>query len=361
MKRRKILYLLPIASLVLSSCSFKDVKNWFLKLIGKAPAEEQQPNGEDHNTQEKTIVSIISVNAPKQIEQGQTLTAVQLVVGYSDGSTGTVSSTSVSLDTGTIGTATGTASIGGLSITFTVEVYSNNIATHHGTFTTAAGSVEARSGYTDITLKNAENDPIEVRAEKVSVNGSNLIATKGSYFVMYNKINSPLNDISDLACAWNHVPALSSSEDVVFALYFSYNYLSLDDIFAGYYQDLTTYTSTFSVNGSNDSFSTASAGIVAPNARYFLALVQTPSSDLSLTGMQVVSSRDQAPTKVDKGVYAYPSEINEKFQGFSNGLPFIGNGSIAFDIDEDDADFVAFQRQGKCAWFVSELLSNGFV
>lgn len=46
MKKRKILYLLPIASLALSSCSFKDVKNWFLKLFGKAPAEEQQPSEE---------------------------------------------------------------------------------------------------------------------------------------------------------------------------------------------------------------------------------------------------------------------------------------------------------------------------
>ena len=353
--KKKACLLLIASSMVLSGCWFTDmIKKWF----GKEEPNQQQ-NEDNNNHQEKTIVSIISVNAPQQIEQGQTLSAVQLVVGYSDGSTGTVQSTSVSLDTSTVGTATGTATVGGVSATFTIEVYSNSIPTHHGTFLST--SAVAGDGYTDITLKNASNDAIEVRAEKVDYNGTTLTAAKNSYFVMYNKVTSPLNDISDLSCAWNNVPALASSENVAFALYFSYNFLSLDDIFAGYYQDLATYTSTFSVNGNDDSFSTSSSGIVAPNARYFLALVQTPSSDLSLLGMQIVSNNSEAPAPVDKGVYAYPSEINGKFGGFSNGLPFIGNGSIAFDIDDDDADFVAFQRQGKCAWFVSELLSNGFV
>ena len=354
--KKKACLLLIASSMVLSGCWFSDLmKKWF----GKKEPDQQQ--NDDQDSQDKTIVSIISVNAPHQIEQGQTLSTVQLVVGYSDGSTGTVSSTSVSLDTSIVGTVTGTASIGELSATFTIEVYSNNIPTHHGTFTTASGSVQAGSGFVDITLKNADNDSIEVRAEKVDFNGTSLTVAKNSYFVMYNKVTSPLNDISDLACTWAHVPELASSENVAFALYFSYNFLSLDDIFAGYYQDLETYTSTFNVNGSNNSFSTASGGITAPNARYFLALVQTPTSDLSLSSLQVVSSHSQAPTAVDKGVYVYPSEISGKFGGFSGDLPFIGNGSIAFDVDDHSASFVAFQRQGKYDWFISELVSNGFV
>ena len=362
MKKRRILYLIPVTSLLLSSCSFKDVKNWFLKLIGRAPQEEQhEEQNNNNNNQQKVITGIVKVNAPQQIEQGQSLTSVQVEVSYSDGTTGTVSSTSVDLNTNTVGQVTGTAFVGNFSATFIIEVYSNNIATHYGTFTSTSGSVTPGADFTDITLVNAESDSIEVRAEKVNVNETGLIAQKNSYFIIYNKLTSPLNDISDLQCSWNHVPNLDSYETVVFGLYFSYNFLSLDDILAGYYQDLAVYTGTFSVHGASNSFSSASGSITAPNARYFLALVQTPSSDLSLTGMQVVSSSSEAPTPVDKGVYAYPEGVAESFGGFNEGFPFFGNGSISFDIDEDEANLVTLQRQGKYNWFISQLTSNGFV
>ena len=55
--KKKAIIVLVASSMVLSGCWFTDmIKKWF----GKEEPNQQQ-NEEDHGTQEKTIVSIISV------------------------------------------------------------------------------------------------------------------------------------------------------------------------------------------------------------------------------------------------------------------------------------------------------------
>ena len=279
--KKKAIIVLVASSMVLSGCWFTDLfKKWF----GKEP--EQQQNEDNGGNQQKTIVGIVKVLAPEVIEQNSTLTTVDVKVNYSDGTEGIVSSTSVTLDTSHTGTVTGTAYVGNLSATFTIEVYSNNIPTHHGTFVTT--SATPGDGYTDLTLTNESSDTIEVRAQRVSMSGENVVAGKNSYFVMYNKVGSPLNDVYDISCAWNHVPVLEDDESIGYGLYFSYNYLTLDDIFAGYYSDLDAHIGSFSVEGSDDSFSTSGRSINGQNARYFLIILQTPSSDMTFTGLSII-------------------------------------------------------------------------
>ena len=351
MKKKAVLVLIA-SSMVLSGCWFTDMfKKWFKK-------EPDKQQNEDNKPSEKTIVSIISVNAPTQIEQGQTLSSVQLVVGYSDGSTGTVSSTSVTLDTSAVGTATGTASVGGVSATFTIEV-TPNYPTHHGIFTVS--NATAGQGYTDLTLTNASSDSIKVHAQKVSISGENIVAEKNSYFVIYNDVNSPLNDVNDIALSWNHSPALLNSESLGYSLYFSYNFLTLDDIFAGYYKDLDTNIGSFSVNGTNGTFSSYGCNEIGSHARYFLAVIQTPSSDMLFTGLSITSVNSEKPEAVEKGMYAYPEGYANMFPGFDSGFPYIGNGSLEWSVNDNLASFVSFQREAKYNWLIQQLTANGFV
>ena len=352
--KKKAVIVLVASSMVLSGCWFTDLfKKWF----GKQP--EQQQTEDNSGNQQKTIVGIVKVLAPEVIEQNSTLTTVDVKVSYSDGTEGIVSSTSVTLDTSHTGTVTGTAYVGNLSATFTIEVYSNNIPTHHGTFVTT--SAIPGDGYTDLTLTNESSDTIEVRAQRVSMNGENVVAGKNSYFVMYNKVSSPLNDVYDISCAWNHVPVLEDDESIGYGLYFSYNYLTLDDIFAGYYSDLDAHIGSFSVEGSNDSFSTSGRSINGQNARYFLIILQTPSSDMTFTGLSIKSNNSHVPSSVEKGTYAYPSQYANMFPGFDNGFPYIGNGSIEWGEDDNKVNFVTLQREPKYDWVIEQFTANGFV
>ena len=352
--KKKACLLLIASSMVLSGCSWKDLMFW--KKWGKKnnEPEQQEPAG-------KTITGILEVHAPGQIEQGQSLTSVQVKVSYSDGSSAVVTSTRVELDTSQTGTITGTAYVDSFSATFTIEVYSNNMPTHHGTFVST--SATAGIGYTDITLTNESSDTIQVRAEKVSMNGSNIIASKNSYFVLYNKVTSPLNDVYDVKLNWANVPVIDGNPDSGYAIYFSYNFLTVEDIFGGYYQDLEVEMNSVSLNGSDDSISTKNDDSSSQKARYFLMICQTcETSDMSFTGMQVISNNSEAPDAVDKGTYAYPSEIAGKFPGFvNNSLPFIGNGSIKFSESGELFNFSALQKQGKYAWLLSQFEANGFV
>ena len=349
--KKKVTLLLIASSMVLSGCSWKDLMFW--KKWGKKNNEPEQQEPE-----RKTITGILEVQAPKLIEQGQTLESVQVKVKYSDESTAVIPSTRVELDTSTVGTVTGTAYVGELSKTFTIEVYSSSIRTHHGTFTSVGGSDTAGNGYSDVTLVSPD-DSINLRAEKVSFDGTKLTANKNSYIVIYNKVDSPLNDVASLECNWTYTDNLDY-ENIIGTLYFSYNFLSLEDIFSGYYSDLQTFGGSLETHGTTGSISTSSLGVSAPNARYFLFILQTPSEDLSLTSISVVSESETAPEAVDKGSYSYPTGFGEKFLGFTNGFPFIGNGSFMFTDSGTDELFM-FQPIGKFDWLISQFLANDFV
>ena len=170
MKRTASL-LLMVSAMALSGC-------WFTDLFKKKNNEPEQ--GEKDDPKEKYITGIVQVLAPSSIEQGTALTSVQVKVSYSDGSQDVVTSTRVEIDTNTVGTATGTAYVNNFSASFSVEVYSSNIPTHHGVFSTYGTEDVAGDGYIDFKLKNESEDKIEVRAEKVAYEGNVPKAKKDS-------------------------------------------------------------------------------------------------------------------------------------------------------------------------------------
>ena len=141
MKKRKILYLFPLAALLLSGCSFqeafKTAKSWvghnvyypFKSWINNEgwedkSGEKEEKGGEDGGETQKTVTEITHVYAPADVDKDYVFTVqdVTVDVAYSDGTTGNIRPDSVALDTSEPGEVTGTVTVGEVSAQFTVTV-----------------------------------------------------------------------------------------------------------------------------------------------------------------------------------------------------------------------------------------------
>ena len=134
MKKRKIVYLFPLAALLLSGCTFAEFKHsvgesWIgqhvLHPIKDLFDGNKENQGGDHGGDQvvaKEIKELIGV--PREIAQGAKLEASSLSakVLYSDGSEKTEAVTKVELDTSKVGETTGKAYVNSLVKEFTITV-----------------------------------------------------------------------------------------------------------------------------------------------------------------------------------------------------------------------------------------------
>lgn len=112
MKKVRLLPFILALSLPTSGCSFSDLMFWKKK---DQPSDQQS---------DKNATGIKEVHVPEQITKGETLKVsdVELIISYSDSSTGTVNPEKVTLDTSSVGTKTGTAFYGQFYKDFEIEV-----------------------------------------------------------------------------------------------------------------------------------------------------------------------------------------------------------------------------------------------
>ena len=344
--KKKFLAVMLSSVLVLSGCWFNDLINWFKK----EPEQQQEVV--------KTITKITKVEAPSMVEQGTQLNKddFRAFVEYSDGSTGKVTVDSFSLDTSVVGDAVqGSVTVGSLTASFTIKVYSNQIDNHSGTYSNS--EYQAGDGYADMSLKDGENnDSVKIRFDNGSVKNNSLTLPTNSNVVISNELEAPLTGINQLSLSFTSSESLSSSETLVYAIYFSYNYLTIEDIMSGYYSDLEVKIS--SAHASSTSF-----GIDAPSnvkARYFLIVLQTPSIEFKVVNPQLQTGTS-APSAVAKGTFQYKDEDKFLFRGFDNGLPYIGNGSFIISKDSSDQrSFSTVQKPGKYEFMLTKFAENGF-
>ena len=141
MKKRKILYLFPLVGFLLTGCTIQEgwesTKGWFethlldpvKNIFNKKDSSKEEKKSED----EKTMVELVKVEAPEEIEVGQELLPAQVkcTVKFSDGSQEVKNADKVVLDTSVANeAATGKAIIGSLSKNFTIRVYEVVIETY---------------------------------------------------------------------------------------------------------------------------------------------------------------------------------------------------------------------------------------
>ena len=139
MKKRKLVYLFPITAMLLSGCSFAEIKHsigesWvgehLLHPIYDPIRDLVSGNSGSNQKKEDTAVSIkMLIGFPKQIQQNAelSLTNLKAIVAYSDNSEKTEPVTKVELDTSKTGEVTGKAYVGTLSKEFKISVYAGEM------------------------------------------------------------------------------------------------------------------------------------------------------------------------------------------------------------------------------------------
>lgn len=143
MKKRKIVFFLPLFALLLGGCDISSVYAEAKKLghkvldpvidfvkPDKEDKKDDQGGGGGGQQQTATAVSISEVlGVPETIEQGATLsvTGLKAKVLYSDGKTKEESVTKVELNTSAVGQATGKAFVGSLFKEFNITVVAKDV------------------------------------------------------------------------------------------------------------------------------------------------------------------------------------------------------------------------------------------
>lgn len=343
--KKKFLVVFMSTTLVLSGCN---VWNKVTGLFNK----NKQP--EESEVQEKKAESIIKVICPTSLEQNSEVNKddFSVEVKYSDGSVSIEPVTSVSLDTSAIGdNVQGTVTFAELSAAFTINIYAKEEKNFTGSFIwKSEDQIASSDDGCDFYLTDSNDAGFYVHAKNAS---SNKIPAN-SYTVISN--SAPLTGISAINCKFEFDSALLNTESVGAALYFSYNYLLLDDILGGYYQDIQTYTGLLSVNGDSISIT---PDLPALNARYFLLVLQTPTVAINLTEM-TIESGTEAPAAVEKGRYIVPETVLNSFAGFEGGAPSFGNGSYTFEDYGNEKLIASLQTKSVFDYLKAAFLSSNF-
>ena len=191
--KKKRLFLLVIPFLM-TGCTL-------LEKLGIAPPKSNIIN--DQTNQEKVITSILRVEGPSSIEQGDTpnLSDFTLVVSYSDGTTGTITPESIDLDTSSCGDGIiGTITIAGFSTTFSINVV-EKINGFSGNF--YYSSLEKISeDYIKVKYSDYEDETkfinVSCKGELLTTEYVTDIFKDGTSYIISNDLDSPLNGVDDI-------------------------------------------------------------------------------------------------------------------------------------------------------------------
>ena len=231
-----------------------------------------------------------------------------------------------------------------------IDSVETNAQSQNGTFTNTNISYRFESSKVYATCHDStdENKTIDLEFGNVFLNNSIPKFQKNSYFTFGNAIDSPLNSIDEVHLQLKTEPNSRGIYDTYYgvctiAFYYSYHYLTLNNIFNGKYRDLYCDVVTA------DPYEYMPINKYAPNAdrclpRYFLAVVQTPDVDLSTSEIQIISEAENAPSAIPFEDFLLPKYLKEDEVELVNKLNLCINGSI--DFFGENGILILFQKTG---------------
>ena len=206
------------------------------------------------------------------------------------------------------------------------------------------------------------NQTIDLEFGNISLENGQPKFAKNSYFTFGNAIDSPLNSINKarLKLTVNDSGTNEKFNDyITVAFYWSYHYLTLNNIFNGKYKDL--YCDVFITNYFDSSFNTIRYEVNPESCmpRYFLAVFETPNVDLSVSEIEIESEAESAPEAVAFEDFALPTYLNEKQLEVSRMMNLSANGSV--DYFGENGIVISFQKTGLLNKFKTRLQELGYV
>ena len=204
----------------------------------------------------------------------------------------------------------------------------------------------------DIKIQNAYIDEGVAK-----VNGNN-------YYVISNEAgeDNAIRGIRSISYTWTHSEIITESETVGYAVYYSYNHLTVENIFAGKYTDMKRFFDQRSVIGESVELSTEYLGINGAACRYFLVIIESPSVAITLDDFSVDAYCSAEPAEKEIGEWtSYPEGMIDALGGITS-FPFVGNGSWLFDAYGGQAELAFFQQKStyNVSWFDNVFVNNGF-
>lgn len=204
----------------------------------------------------------------------------------------------------------------------------------------------------DIKIQNAY---IDEGAAKV--NGDN-------YYVISNEAgeDNAIRGIRSISYTWTHSSIITESENVGYAVYYSYNHLTVEDIFSGKYTDMKRFFDQRSVIGQSVELSTEYLSIDGAACRYFLIIIESPSVAITLDDFSVDAYCSTEPSPKEIGEWtSYPEGMIDELGGITS-FPFVGNGSWLFNSYGGQAELMFFQNKSSygIAWFDNVFVNNEF-
>lgn len=204
----------------------------------------------------------------------------------------------------------------------------------------------------DIKIQNAYIDEGVAK-----VDGNN-------YYVISNEAgeDNAIRGIRSISYTWTHSSIITESENVGYAVYYSYNHLTVEDIFAGKYVDMKRFFNQRSVIGQSVELSTESFDIDGAACRYFLIIIESPSVAITLDDFSVDAYCSAEPSPKEIGEWtSYPEGMIDELGGITS-FPFVENGSWLFNSYGGQAELAFFQQKStyNVSWFNNVFVNNGF-
>ncbi len=201
-------------------------------------------------------------------------------------------------------------------------------------------------------IVNSDN-LINTTIENASLVDSAICSKYNDYIAWSNDEDSPIRGISSISLSY-----LGDYQTGSFYFYFSYNYLTLDNILSGKYVDLEFVQ----LNPTSDISNILTFDVNKLDHRYFLMIHFVAYEPLYFDGLSIETPCDEEPSAKSIGeITEYKSDLQE---ALPSHVPFIGNGSY-IEIESTETESA---RAIKCvqsgsvySTFVNSLINQGYI
>lgn len=205
---------------------------------------------------------------------------------------------------------------------------------------------------------------IDIKIQNAYIDEGVAKVNSNNYYVISNEAgeDNAIRGIRSISYTWTHSSIITESETVGCAVYYSYNHLTVEDIFSGKYTDMKRFFDQRSVIGQSVELSTEYFDIDGAACRYFLIIIESPSVAITLDDFSVDAYCSAEPSPKEIGEWtSYPEGMIDELGGITS-FPFVGNGSWLFNSYGGQAELLFFQNKSSygIAWFDNVFVNNGF-